>query len=112
MARILQEDIIYQGLVTFLVLPRENVDTFKKTQTTPSVRNVRVFITINTAATTITNFIGGADGQEIKILGDGFTTIANNANINTNTGANKLLVANKVYRFTYFQSKNLWAEDA
>lgn len=107
--KIIQEDITYQGLVTFLVLPRESVDTFKVTAT-PSVKSLKRFISCGSVIT-ITNFVGGADGQEIKILGDGNTTIANNANISTNTGANKLLALNKVYTFTYFQSKNIWAED-
>lgn len=78
--------------------------------TTPSVENQEFWIANNTGAVTITNFLNGYVCQVIRILGDGFTTIANNANIKTNTGANKLLAVNKVYVFTFIN--NLWVEDA
>lgn len=47
--------------------------------TTPDVTNLTRFIANNNG--TITQFDNGADGQIIWILGDGLTTVANNANI-------------------------------
>lgn len=78
--------------------------------TTPSVLNQDYWECMNTGAVTITQFEYGYNLQTLKILGDGFTTIANNANIKTNTGANKLLAVNKVYTFTLFNG--VWVENA
>lgn len=77
---------------------------------TPSVQNVEKLKLRNTAPVTITKFDNGQENQEVSILGDGQTTIANNAFIKTNTGANKLLAVDKVYRFTMFNG--IWIEDA
>lgn len=77
--------------------------------TTPKVSNVNRFVCNNAGATTVTQFVGGAEGQTIKILGDGNTTITNGTNIFTNTGANKLLLDNVVYTFTLFNT--IWYED-
>lgn len=76
---------------------------------TPDVQNVPYFYS-HSSAVTVTNFKHGQDGQTIKILGNGNTTITNNANIKTNTGANKVLAANMVYTFTYFNK--VWYEDS
>lgn len=81
-----------------------------KGDTTPSILNTEKLALANAAPVTITKFDDGQPNQEITILGDGQTTIANNATIKTNTGANKLLAANKVYRFTNFAG--IWYEDA
>lgn len=78
--------------------------------TTPTVEAHNVWIANSIAPVTITNFLKGAFGQNIYILGDGFTTIANNANIKTNTGANKLLATNMFYMFTFFNG--VWYEIA
>jgi hypothetical protein len=77
---------------------------------TPSVRNVEKLKMKNIGPVTVTKFDEGQENQEISILGDGQTTIANNAFIKTNTGANKLLAVDKVYRFTMFNG--VWVEDA
>lgn len=82
--------------------------------TTPKVSNLRIIYFKNTAPLTVTNFVGGAEGQSIQLRGDAQTTIANNTNIVTNTGANKLLQLNLVYRFTLFNVSGTlkWLEDA
>lgn len=102
-----KEEVRFEVAPRFLVLPYEPMDTLSTA--TPSVENVRVWKG-GGIVVTITNFLKGADNQEIAILGDGTTTISNNANIKTNTGANKLLAANKVYRFTFITG--VWYEDA
>lgn len=104
-----QEEVIFNNVTTFNVLAKTPVDKFKPGDLTPSVLNCLNWICVNAGAITVTNFDDGADGQRIHILGDGFTTIANNAFIKTNTGANKLLAVNKVYRFTLFSG--IWIED-
>jgi hypothetical protein len=107
---IFDELVNFQGGIKNFILPETNVDSIPKLSTTLDVSNRELFICINTVGTTITNFLKGSNGRQIRLLGEGFTTIANNANIKTNTGANKLLAASKVYRFSLYN--NVWYEDA
>jgi hypothetical protein len=100
--------IQFLSTVQFAELPANPVQTVQNTATTASVLNITRLKFTNTVATTVTNFLSGQDGQNILVLGDGFTTIANNSNIQTTTGANKLLTANRVYSFTFFGTK--WYE--
>lgn len=54
------------------------------TGATPSITTTSNWITAGAGATTITNFVGGYDGQTIRIVcgsGDTFTTLANATNI-------------------------------
>lgn len=102
-----REEVQFLAPARFLVLPHEPSDELDGTAT-PSVSNIKVWKGDGTVVT-VTNFLGGAENQSIAILGDGTTTIAHNANIKTSTGANKLLSANKVYRFTFIDS--VWYED-
>lgn len=78
--------------------------------TTINVLNITRVELKNTTAVTVTNLIGSQEGQEVKILGDGYTTIQHGTNIFTNTAANKLLAVNKVYTFTKFSTG--WIENA
>jgi len=83
---------------------------FTAGDTTPNVANLEKFVAGNTASTNVTNFSGGQDGQTIKILGDGFTSVVHDAfKIITNEGTSKLLAANKVFTFTHFDG--VWVED-
>lgn len=97
--------IVVNAPVTFNVLPNVFSDTL--VSTTPTVLNLTLFKS-HTGATTVTDFLGGAVGQTISILGNGNTTITHGTNIFTNTGANKVLAANIMYRFTFFEGK--WYE--
>lgn len=95
------------------VLEKQHVQTLS-TSTTLDVLNKRIFELNNVAPITITDFLRGAIGQRIYLLGDGFTTIQNGTLIFTNTAANKLLLINVVYRFTFFKVGLLshkWVED-
>lgn len=78
--------------------------------TTLSVANIERMTLKNAAPVTITKFTRGSLGQSVKFLGDGFTTIDHNASIKTNTGAAKLLAADKVYTFTTFDG-TIFIED-
>jgi|SRR6267378_1132088 len=104
------DEVQFESTVRFKTLPVKGLDKFIPTDTTPSVKNLETWIANNTGAITVTDFDDAANEQRIKILGDGFTTIANNANIKTNTGANKLLAVNKIYVFTNING--IWYEDA
>ena len=89
-----------------LVLPTSFASKFIKGDTTPSVNNVNIWQTQNTSPLIITQFDYGQDGQTIYILGDGFTTVAQNANIFNASGNPTLLAANVAY--TYTRIAGIW----
>ena len=107
MSKTFTEEVLFQGPVTFLILPKEFVGTL--TTTTPSVKNAHVW-KAGGIVLTISNFRDGAPGQTIRVLGDGTTTIQHGTRIKTNTGANVLLTLAKVYVFTLID--NVWYQDA
>lgn len=84
---------------------------------TPNVENRRFFEAFNTGAITVTDFINGQPGQRIYIVGDGFMTVEHGTFIFTNTGADKLLLDNIMYKFTYVPvtsttpHSHKWVED-
>src|SRR5882724_306369 len=105
-----QNERIQEAPTTKLVADKEFVVTFKVADTTPSVLNLHVFKAGNLVANNITYFDDGFDGQEISILGDGFTTLVHDVTrLLTNTLGNKLMLSGKVYHLTRFDSK--WIED-
>lgn len=108
--KIINEPTIFEAEVTFLVHPKTFVGTFIREDETPTVQNVTVWKANNIAPNNITNFDDGQEGQTIKILGDGQTTVVYSTTIKTNTGIDKLLDADKMYTFTYVNST--WIEDA
>ena len=95
--RVTEEQII-ESAQTKLVLDKIFVADIG-TNTTPDVSNLEVFKCTNIAPVTVTDFLHGQDGQPIRILGDGFTTLQHGTKIFTNTLANKLLLANMFYQF-------------
>ncbi len=62
------------------------VTTFTAGDTTPSVLGGRNFKTANSGSTTITNFDDGIEGQEIFIVLDANTILADNSNLKLNGG--------------------------
>ncbi len=99
------EEVTFNAPITFNALAKELVGILNGV--TPSVKGTHVF-TCSVLVETVTNFAYGATGQSIQILGNGNKTISHNANIKTNTAANKVLVANKIYTFTMIS--NVWYE--
>jgi hypothetical protein len=76
---------------------------FTSLDATPSVDQYLNFFTQNAGATLITAFDDATNGQTIRVLcTDANTTLVNGATIKTNTGANKVLAANRVYTFLYY----------
>ena len=114
MADIRQGDLnITQSVDMPLRTNKRFVSHIQSGATTPSVKDLEHIILNHAGPTTITNLKNGRDGQPLKIISlNGNATIANNANIVTNTGANKLLTANLVYRFTFHKATGKWHEDA
>lgn len=104
-----QDDIIFNGSCTFTRPLIQYTGFIVGTSANFNAAST-VIICENTFAQTLVSVIGCADNTTYRILGDGFTTVPNNALIKTNTGAAKLLSANKVYRFT--QINGILYEDA
>lgn len=106
-----RQEITYEAPGTHKILDKEFIHMFTAADATPSVDNKRVCAAGNVAGNNVTYFDDGFDGQPVSILGDGFTTIVHDiTKIKTNTAANKLLAAGKVYRFTRYSK--VWIEDA
>lgn len=107
MTKIFSEAIEFEAEVRHKILPHIFVDKLKPSSVTPSVSNVVAFKG-GGAVVTVTNFTQGAEGQLIHILGDGFTTVAHNANIKRRNQLTQLLVNGVVYGFIMFN--NIWYE--
>ena len=114
MPNIIEEETIFNSPVTFNVSNKVVVDTL--VGGFPSVANKSLLLS-HAAAAIITDFQDGSIGQTLSILGNGNTTITHGTNIFTNTGANKVLAADVVYRFTFIQTdpsdptSGKWYED-
>lgn len=101
-------EMIFEAPVTFLALPKRFVGRVPATALTHSVRNVEHLITQNTGAITVTNFTDGQEGQDLYILGDGFTTLQHGTKIFLSGAADLLLDADKVYHLKRLNNK--WYE--
>lgn len=67
----------------------ENATAIAANAATPDLTAKRIYITENTLPTTITNFIGGADGAARELhFGDDNTTVEDNANLKMPFGVN------------------------
>jgi hypothetical protein len=102
------EDIQFNGRIIFTTLPDSPTDKLKNS-VVPKVVNGKAYRSCGSVVS-VTNFVGGADGQVIYVKGDGTTTIVHGTTIKTNTGANKLLATNRMYTFVYFKTELLWVE--
>jgi hypothetical protein len=88
----------------------ESVNTFAGGATAPSIYGSNTWLTNNPVPTSITNFLDGAAGKTITVwAGDANTTIKNNANIRTKTGADIVMTANDVRTFVT-KDGLLWRE--
>lgn len=80
--------------------------TFADGDATPSVADGNCFTSAMSSPTTITSFDDARSGQPLFVQPtNGNTTIANNANIATTTGADKTLSAGVIYRFIFNGTK-------
>ena len=91
------------------VIPNNAQKSFVDLDTTPDVSGLRNWRTVNTGATSITNFDGGISGQPITVhVTDANTTFVQGATLKTTTLANKLAIINSTYEF-YLQN-GIWYE--
>ncbi len=79
--------------------------------TTWNVENIN-FVSLGSYATptTVTAFTNGSPQNPLRILGNANVTIQNNSTIKTNTGADIVLAANKIYTFTLYGG--IWYQNA
>jgi hypothetical protein len=85
------------------------ISGFVGASATPSVVGLTKLVANYSAATTLTNFVGGVDAQQLTVVATNANcTIANNANIHTSTGANIVMTAKQVIRFTYDATLAQW----
>lgn len=84
--------------------------TLTVNSTTPSVADGREFITNNTNPTTITNFTGGHDGQELRVVfTDANTTLDfSSSNLVGNNGVDRAMAAGDAITATYRASTSKW----
>lgn len=102
------KEVISETAAVPAVLEKRFVGKIKKLSTTPDVQNIEHWDAQNAGPVNITNFMNGQDGQHLYLLGDGQTTLVHGTKIFNNTGANKLLAANKVYH--YVKRSGSWYE--
>ena len=102
------DPVEFASTVAFSERPETPILETDAGATTPNVLNATRLLLAATSATLLTNFLDGAEGQELVVFGDGNTTVQHGTNIFTNTGANKLLVSNRVYVFYHRNGK--WYE--
>ncbi len=110
MTKIFNEPVEFEAEVRHKVIPHVFVDKLQPLSTTPRVSNVTAVIASATAPITVTDFTKGSDGQPLRILGDGFTTVAHNAKIKRIIGSTSLLEIDRVYEFIFLE--NIWYEVA
>lgn len=100
------DDIQFLGRTYFTTNPDQNISE-SVANTTPTVSNLDLLVFKNIGALSITNFLGGNNGQLLLVIGDGQTTVNNNANILTSTVANKLL---GLHLYIFVLYKGIWYE--
>lgn len=102
------DPVKFLSSVAFSELPETPVLSAQASATTISTLNTTRIKLQNTGAVTVTSLLQGQQGQNVLVLGDGFTSFAVSGNITTTTGATKLLAASTVYSFTFIGTK--WVE--
>jgi len=102
------DNVEFASPVKFEELSEAPLQLIPTNSTTPSVLNLLRFKFQNTVPITVTNFIGGQEGQHIMVIGDGNTTITHGTQIFNTSGANLLLVDNRVYSYLFAQGA--WRE--
>ena len=99
---------VFQGGVRHTILPDVNHSECID-DTTIDAGNLEFIKLVNVAPVTVEDIKGGSPGRSVKFQGDGQTTFEDNAIIKTNTGVNKLLLADIIYTFTFYN--DLWIEN-
>lgn len=108
---VVSSEQVIESEATRNVLEKQQIRWAKRGDTTPSVLNVERLQFRNTSSTLVTKFDDGKPGQQVTILGDGFTTLQNNTKIVTASGADTLLADGEVHQFTMWEDR-VWREHA
>lgn len=84
--------------------------TFDANDATPSVASGRNFRTANTTSTTVTNFDGGVDGQEITVRVDDALTVFNfsGSSLVGNAGSDYIAFNGDQIKATYDAAEGVW----
>ena len=101
--RIIREHL-FDGPITFSQLPKRTLKRIKGSGTL-DLTNLETIKFANAAPVSYSNIKGGANGQRVLVLGDGQSTINNNAKIKTYSGGNVLLSNDVTYELVYVDTK-------
>lgn len=79
----------------------------RTTDAEPDANRTDFLVLVHSSNTDLTDFLGSYSGKEITLLNLSASTITlkQNANIQTNTGADVVLVQNNLYKLTYYNGK-------
>ena len=99
------DPVRFEGTVQFAELPEQPIDEVEVGELTPSVLNITRLHFSNTTKTVITNFLYGQEGQEIILLGEGHTEVANNANIVNHSSSDVKLTAGAAHKWCFMLGK-------
>ena len=100
--RAIDQEQIFNTRVTFNGAESRAIDVTRG-ETVVEGLNRHIILCQNTTATTITSIRNGYDSQNLKFIGDGFTTLQANVAILLTTDL--LLAANQVYEFNFYDGK-------
>lgn len=95
----------FENIVQFAELPEQPVEKVPVGVTSVRVLNRTRFQFFNTMKTIIVNFLDGQEGQEIILLGEGYTEVANNANIVNHSASDVKLTNGAAHKWCYMAGK-------
>jgi len=99
------DPVRFENVVQFAELPEQPLEEVETGVTVVDVLNRTRFHFSNLAKTVITNFVNGQEGQEIILLGEGFTEIANNTNIVNHSASDVKLTNGAAHKWCYMLGK-------
>jgi hypothetical protein len=99
------DSVRFEGTVVFAELPEQPIEEVEVGELTPNVLNITRLHFSNTTKTVLTNFLNGQEGQEIILLGEGYTEVANNANIVNHSASDVKLTNGAAHKWCYMLGK-------
>lgn len=99
------DPVRFEGTVQFAELPEQPIENAPVATTVINALNKTRFKFSNTTRYDITNFTNGQEGQEIILLGDGYTHVAASSTIVNHTGAAVKLDDGLAFSWCYMNGK-------
>jgi len=99
------DPVRFEGTVQFSELPEQPLEEVEPGVVIVDALNKTRFHFSNTTKTVITNFLYGQEGQEIILLGEGHTEVANNANIVNHSSSAIKLTNGAAHKWCYMPGK-------